>query len=520
MNKIEYLNALKEALKNIDITVMEEIISDYEEHFQVGLEKGKSEEQICEELGSISDLVKEINEVYNTGDRSRNAHADENHDSYDSDEFSNTINRAFDSANNVINQALNAASEAISKIDVKDFGNRLKNSMEHVASQFNNFAGNHYKKEPDSFDFSTMNAEHYQDNITKSYENYDSGDCKINLVVDGLCADIYVKESSNGKINISYENSGNERQKKKYAFCSFMERNTVYASVQNVDNTAFLFDFKAYAINIYLEIPVNIGAVDIKTASGDIRVLNVKPESILTETASGDISLGQVDTGDIKIKSSSGDISIMDSDGVQIKAETFSGDIKAKNLTAKIITLKSTSGDLDADNTKADTINYSTLSGSIDIVHLKSNENKIMSTSGDVEISDSTMYIADVSSVSGDVHVFNVAGESLSVKSTSGDVELDVNVRKCRASSKSGDVEASINGDAILESSSTSGDISISLKNFGNGYNIKSRTASGYLFINYSDHHQRNLKTGTYTYGNQGSELILSSTSGYIQVSD
>jgi len=41
MNKIEYLNALKEALKNIDISVMEEIVSDYEEHFQVGKENGK-----------------------------------------------------------------------------------------------------------------------------------------------------------------------------------------------------------------------------------------------------------------------------------------------------------------------------------------------------------------------------------------------------------------------------------------------------------------------------------------------
>ena len=60
MNKVEYLDALKEALKNTDKDIMEEIISDYEEHFQVGVENGKSEEQICEDLGSIDDLVEEI----------------------------------------------------------------------------------------------------------------------------------------------------------------------------------------------------------------------------------------------------------------------------------------------------------------------------------------------------------------------------------------------------------------------------------------------------------------------------
>ena len=46
MNKVEYLEALKEALKDTDKDVMDEILSDYEEHFQVGMENGKTEEEI------------------------------------------------------------------------------------------------------------------------------------------------------------------------------------------------------------------------------------------------------------------------------------------------------------------------------------------------------------------------------------------------------------------------------------------------------------------------------------------
>ena len=64
MNKTEYLKELKESLKDIDESVMGEIVSDYEEHFRIGRENGKGEDQICKGLGSIDDLVQEIREAY------------------------------------------------------------------------------------------------------------------------------------------------------------------------------------------------------------------------------------------------------------------------------------------------------------------------------------------------------------------------------------------------------------------------------------------------------------------------
>jgi DUF4097 and DUF4098 domain-containing protein YvlB len=536
MNKIEYLNALKDALKSVDIKVMEEIVADYEEHFQVGLENGKSEEQICEELGSIDDLVKEINEAYHVGGQESQAHAGEGANnrqehsstegqdkwyySHDADKISNAINRVLDSTSNAINHALQATSEAIGKVDVAEIGNRLKSTMERAASHLNDLTDNYCGRHPGSFDANAMNAEYYQDNITKSYDNSDPGNQKMNLVVDGLCADIRVRESADGKINIRYENNGNERLRQKYAFYSFMEGNTVYAGLRMVGNAVFLFNMKAYAIVIYLEIPEGMGIVDIKTASGDIGIVNVKPERLFAETASGDLSLAQVGADELKIKSASGDIRIEDGNGAQVNAHTLSGDIEAKRISAGEILLKSTSGDVDADNMSADTIDLNSLSGSLDIAHASASECKIKSTSGDVDIQDSSMKNADVSSISGGITLSNIAGENLSVKSTSGDVNFDANVRRCWADSKSGDVEAVLNGDVTLESSSTSGNIRIRLKNFGNGYAIKSRTVSGNLSVHYNDLHQRNLKTGTYTYGNQGSNLTLSSVSGDIQVND
>ena len=268
MNKIEYLKALKEALQHIDISVMEEIAADYEEHFQVGMENGKSEEQICEELGSIDDLVKEINAVYHTDKKEYSYEGTDNQQAYsarDTDDtgydgsapnrISDVINRVLDSTSDAINQALHATSEAISKVDTNEIGDRLKNTLEEATSRLSDLAENGYRKHFGSFDPSTI----YRDNISKSYDNVEPGGQKINLVVDGICANVVVKESTDDKINIRYENNGSERQRQKYAFYSFMEGNTVYAGIRNAGTAFFMFNLKAYAITIYLEVPRNRG---------------------------------------------------------------------------------------------------------------------------------------------------------------------------------------------------------------------------------------------------------------------
>lgn len=52
MIKTEFLQELYSYLAPLSPQERDEIIQDFEEHFQVGLESGKTEEQICQELGS------------------------------------------------------------------------------------------------------------------------------------------------------------------------------------------------------------------------------------------------------------------------------------------------------------------------------------------------------------------------------------------------------------------------------------------------------------------------------------
>lgn len=66
MKKQEFLDLLRHYLRYLPSIVIEDIVQDYEEHFLMGSEKGKSEEQICVELGSPRDIADDYlrNEKY------------------------------------------------------------------------------------------------------------------------------------------------------------------------------------------------------------------------------------------------------------------------------------------------------------------------------------------------------------------------------------------------------------------------------------------------------------------------
>ena len=65
MTKVEYMAQLRSGLCGFDKEIRDEIISDYEEHFDEGIALGKSEDEICKELGSVEELISELKEIGN-----------------------------------------------------------------------------------------------------------------------------------------------------------------------------------------------------------------------------------------------------------------------------------------------------------------------------------------------------------------------------------------------------------------------------------------------------------------------
>lgn len=60
MSKQEYLNTLRKELNGIPKSEIDEIIFDYEEHFNAGKNDGREEEEIAQSLGNPKTLAKEL----------------------------------------------------------------------------------------------------------------------------------------------------------------------------------------------------------------------------------------------------------------------------------------------------------------------------------------------------------------------------------------------------------------------------------------------------------------------------
>ncbi len=59
MTKAEFFEQLNQGLKKVRKEERADILAEYEEHFHHALAKGKSEEQICHDLGSVEQIIKD-----------------------------------------------------------------------------------------------------------------------------------------------------------------------------------------------------------------------------------------------------------------------------------------------------------------------------------------------------------------------------------------------------------------------------------------------------------------------------
>lgn len=60
MNQEQFLKELSMLLQHLPKNERDDILYDYQEHFAIGLEEGKSEEEIARKLGSPESIVKEL----------------------------------------------------------------------------------------------------------------------------------------------------------------------------------------------------------------------------------------------------------------------------------------------------------------------------------------------------------------------------------------------------------------------------------------------------------------------------
>lgn len=164
-------------------------------------------------------------------------------------------------------------------------------------------------------------------------------------------------------------------------FCNFAEHKIIISLPKEID---YELDFNTASGDIYIP-NINLSNIDIKTVSGDIKVINAKNANL--ESTSGDIEITEVE---------------------KLVSKTVSGEINV-NRIKRSCDIKTTSGDVD-----------------ISLLEITTDSN-ISTVSGDVEIETNSNSYVKTETVSGEVSIDNnnrYAKTELTVKTTSGDIEV------------------------------------------------------------------------------------------------
>ena len=357
MTKHEFLSIMEYELGNLSPNLKGDIISDFREHFDIALESGKREAEICALLGDPKEIAREFIVDY------KNNKNENSNTAYESaverrEPAQSLITRL--NADNIKHVVI----EAISG-DIRLEG---KNSNE-ICVEFEGDYRDRFITEIHD------NTYFLRERIHKQY--YDNF---LSRIARGFKNDI--------EINI-------------FAPCKFIgsiEAKTASGDVEIKDFT-------------------ELENLNLKTASGDICGKNTASFGKLNfSTGSGDIELKKCKGNQgIKISTGSGDINSRDSEG-EFRASTGSGEIDVSSHTGTV-TGSTGSGDINIITDELSTnLNYSTGSGDINISCGKISGNIKMSTgSGSIEIKTKELY-ADITAKTGSGDIDAKIGRENDVK--------------------------------------------------------------------------------------------------------
>jgi len=120
-------------------------------------------------------------------------------------------------------------------------------------------------------------------------------------------------------------------------------------------------DVVARTASADVAVGVDLGRLDVKTASGDLVVRNVLGD-VVTTTASGDVVFGRV-TGTLDVRSASGDVRTADVEG-EVSVGTASGDVRFGGL-GQSARIRTASGDVTIGSARRGEVNVNTVSGDV-----------------------------------------------------------------------------------------------------------------------------------------------------------
>lgn len=367
MNKQEYMYNLFEALRPFDEEIRDEIISDYEEHFSMGIASGKTEEQIVEELGSIEELIAELNTLKNGGkSKNKSKEIDININTKD-------IAKAVDGFAKGLANFIGSIAGTVTK-GAEKFGENVSDGAESFANGFSEAAdkvkskGSEYAKDV-SEGFKNARGTKEDDGVDAEdlgCSEFSFDDCE-KVVVETDCGNINVFKSENNEFRINYENFGSANQQLAYKFECYKKGDTLYAKAKKQNSVSNFFkSMVSPRIEINVWIPDELEKLDLSSASGAIIVNGQEAEKLEISDVSGMVSIEscKIEKGDIS--NVSGSVNAKGLEAEKLDVSTVSGAIKLET-DAESVELSTTSGAVSLTGTDYEDIDVSTVSGSVTI---------------------------------------------------------------------------------------------------------------------------------------------------------
>ena len=412
MRKEDVMRILEETLAPLDERTRREMMENYEEHFAEGLEQGRSEEEICEELGDVREIAEELLSMV------QETKADQ--------EPVKTKEESSDLSSIPQKPEENKGPEGTGKPGAGDF-----------------------LREGGKID------------LLKGGISLEAGDFE-ELQVTGVWADIQVKSGAGERARIFFANRGRNPADKGWMLVCSLSSGKLAVQMKNANSVLST----GFALNgtIVAELPLKVfRSVSLDTLSGDVRADIVKADQLTAVSKSGDCVLGSIQGKTVSAKSTSGDVKIDTVFAENIAAGSVSGDVKLSGSEADFVKAGTVSGDTEVSGVYSE-LDGSVVSGDFTLENKKACRMSISSVSGDIKLFPAAGISGNVHTTSGDILLETAGlanGVGLEFKSVSG----SVSDRSGKASViKSGPRMYRVvagRGESRIEAGSVSGDLKL-----------------------------------------------------------
>lgn len=483
------------------------------------------------------------------------------------DRFGDAVDDKFDRIGEIVNSAVSAATSHLKQVpgyldkvfsnmgdwfgsceksgeSEKDYRRRQEDAKYDRKSRQERACGEReYVHTEGSYHYSADSGEEYMDECSGMLTQAD----RIrHITVDSKAADVVIRKAEDGIFRYSYQNDGSAGSKIVYRLEKRISQDTIHLSigrdeqVQKKNHFTILggiFDENA-DIQLELRLPewmetlsvcgksgdismqsCQIRTLQLKTTSGDIRIVDSSAEKCMLETMSGDAEARNGNFDYLLAASKSGDARIFCVRAEKAACRSMSGDAVATDCSLGEAVVASMSGDARVTSCKGGTVSVESVSGDARIDKISMRNIKLSSTSGDANASGADAEKFIVKTVSGDVDAKEVRSVMLKASSTSGDISLRGSSEDMTLANGSGDIIVVQEGNTRAAVTTRSGDVSFHLKNEGEGFAARVST-HGDISFRYGNLKLNEAGNGLHRYGAEGSGLNISLTSGDITVTD